>query len=159
MTCEHPSWYLFWVFKQIAYQLSTGTWSFKNFHTSPVVLVIGSKADFWLVWSRYVPGIAWYYYHANIGTRVQSYQSDWFFDTRIKYQCIYQAQYPPNRLKFLWVACKHYRYTILNTKAWSPSPNLTFPVLNIASKRPPSRSWRYWSIVGVAPPWASVPLM
>ncbi len=125
------------MFKKNSYQPSTGTGSCKNFHTNPVVLVIESKADFWLIWSRYVPGIAWYYYQANSGTRLWSCQSDWFFDTRTKYQWIYQAQYPPNRLNFLWVACKHYRYTILNTKAWSPSPNLTFPVLNIASKRPP----------------------
>ncbi len=43
------SWHLFWVFKKFSYQPSTGTGSFKNFHTSPVVLVIESKADFWLV--------------------------------------------------------------------------------------------------------------
>ncbi len=43
------SWYLFWVFKKISYQPSIGTGSLKNFHTSPVVLVIGFKADFWLI--------------------------------------------------------------------------------------------------------------
>ncbi len=84
------------------------TGSFLDFHTI-LVLVLGKKADFWLVCDRYITNIEthialifnWYYLKSlevSAWYCIRSYQSRWFFDIRTNTNLYTKvlAWYPPN---------------------------------------------------------------